>query len=155
MKRYTFRFQRLLELKERVEAGRKNAFVEAMAVLHKERERFAQLQEIRRRYQQVSRIRPATPLNPVLLELNTAYLQRLQQEIDLQQAHLRKVEAIVEDRRQKLLAATKERRVFEILKERGLAAHRSEQRRREQIMLDEVGRQLYVRQENGIGELDA
>ena len=58
---------------------------------------------------------------------------------------MRLADTVVSEKRGDLLAATKERRVFEILRERAAEAHRSEQRRQERIWMDEVGQQIHSR----------
>jgi flagellar FliJ protein len=157
MKGFAFRFQRILDLKESLEEARKIALGEVIAVLNREQELLTRLQQTRRRYQQAGQTLPAARLHPGLLGLHASYLLRLEREIGEQQEHIRRVEAIVADRRQKLMEATRERRVYEILKEKAREAHQREVRRQEQIRLDEVGEQLYVRRENedarvGVGQ---
>lgn len=145
MRRFGFRFQRILEIKERLEESAKIALGEVIAVLNREQDQLAALQQTRRSYRQASQRLPDAQLDSSLLGLNASYLQRLQREAEEQQEHIARVEVIVEDRRQKLLAATKDRRIYEILKERAWEAHHHEQQRQERILLDEAGNQLYVR----------
>lgn len=147
MRRFRFRFQRILEVKERIEEARRIALGEAIAVLNRERDRLEELHQIRRRYRQASAVLPAAPLDPGLLSLNVGYLQRLQREIGEQEERIRQVETVVEERRQRLLAASRDRRTYEILKEKALEAHREEQMRRERMHLDEVGEQLHGRRQ--------
>ena len=145
MRRFSFRFQRILEIKERVEESAKIALGEAIAVLNREQDLLAVLQQTRRSYQQASQRLPAARLDSSLLSLNASYLLRLQREIGEQQEYTARVEAIVEDRRQKLLAATRDRQVYGTLRDRAWETHQHEQKRQERILLDEVGKQLYVR----------
>ena len=152
MKRFRFRFQRVLELKESVEESRKIALGEAVEVLNREQLQLDRLQQTRQLYLEASRGAPAARLDSPLLGLNASYLQRLQREIEEQKGHIGQVEAIVAERRERLLEATKERRVYEILKEKALEAHRKEQQRQERIQLDEVGEQLYARRRSEDGE---
>ncbi|MFA6109446.1 MAG: flagellar export protein FliJ [Candidatus Latescibacterota bacterium] len=147
MRRFRFRFQRILEVKERIEEARRIALGEATAVLNRERDRLEALHQIRRRYRQASAVLTAAPLDPGFLSLNVGYLQRLQREIGEQEERIRQVEVVVEERRQRLLAASRDRRTYEILKEKALEAHREEQLRRERMQLDEVGEQLHARRQ--------
>ena len=148
MKRFRFRFQRLLEIKEKMEERRKAELGEAVAVLNQERDRLAELRRIQQFYRQGSRSLPGTPLDPSLLSLNSSYDQRLRREAQEQLDRIRQIEEEVEKRRQKLVDATKERRVYEILKERAVEAYQHERRRQEQMVLDEIGGQLYIRRED-------
>ena len=88
---------------------------------------------------------PEQRVDPALLGINASYLLRLQREIGEQREHLDRVESVVEDKRGKLLEATRDRRVYEILKERAEEEHRREVVRQERIQLDEIGEQLYIR----------
>lgn len=145
MKRFEFRFQRVLALKETLEEARRAELGAAVAVLNREAEELRRLQEQRRDYRSRSERLPRAVLNPPLLAINTSYLQRLQREIGEQGERLARAQGVVDERRRRLLAATKERRVFEILREKALEAHRREHNRQERIFLDEVGEQLHAR----------
>ena len=154
MKRFNFRFQRILKIKERMEEARKIALGKVIAVLNLEQERLADLEQTRMLYRQGGRELLALQLDPSLLSLNVSYLQRLQREIQEQRVRIQQVEKAVEEKRQELVEATKERRVYEILKERAVEDYRREQKRQERIMLDEVGGQLYMRRESQDSEVN-
>ena len=145
MKRFNFRFQRILEIKERMEETRKIALGKVVAVLNKEQERLADLEQTQMLCRQGGQELLSAQLDPSLLGLNMSYLQRLQREIREQQAQIQQVEKAVEEKRKELMEATKERRVYEILKERAGENYRRELKRQERIMLDEIGGQLYMR----------
>ena len=154
MKRFNFRFQRILKIKERMEEARKIALGKVIAVLNLEQERLADLEQTRMLYRQGGQELLALQLDPSLLSLNVSYLQRLQREIQEQGVRIQQVEKAVEEKRQELMEATKERRVYEILKERAVEDYRREQKRQERIMLDEVGGQLYMRRESQDSEVN-
>ena len=154
MKRFNFRFQRILEIKERMEEARKIALGKVVAVSNLEQERLADLEQTRMLYRQGGRELLALQLDPSLLSLNVSYLQRLQREIQEQRVRIQQVEKAVEEKRQELVEATKERRVYEILKERAVEDYRREQKRQERIMLDEIGGQLYMRRESQDSEVN-
>ena len=154
MKRFNFRFQRILKIKERMEEACKIALGKVIAVLNLEQERLADLEQTRMLYRQGGQELLALQLDPSLLSLNVSYLQRLQREIQEQRMRIQQVEKAVEEKRQELMEATKERRVYEILKERAVEDYRREQKRQERIMLDEVGGQLYMRRESQDSEVN-
>ena len=143
MRHFHFRFQRILELKESVEEGRKAELGEAVALLNQERSYLEALDGTRATYQHLDQ--PAAPCNPELLALNANYVLRLQREILEQLERIEQIQKVVEERRQNLLEATKERRVYEILRERAETTYQRQRRRYEQAQLDEVGEQLYLR----------
>lgn len=147
MRRFSFRFQRLLELKESVEEARRIALGEVVAVLNRERERLLELERTSGYYREASATLPAVRLDAPLLALNDTYLLRLTREIREQEQQIGRVEEVVEEKRQALVAARKERRVYEILKDRAREAHRRERNRQERKVLDEVGQDLYRQRE--------
>ncbi|MEW6756144.1 MAG: flagellar export protein FliJ [Candidatus Latescibacterota bacterium] len=155
MRRFTFRFQRVLELRLSIEEARKAALGEAMASLYREQQVLAELEETRRRYQEAARLPPGTPLYPGLLALGAAYLQRLRREMEEQRGHIARAEQVVEDRRRRLAEARRERRVFEILRDKAWGEHLREEKRRQGRQLDEVGQQLYHRQEAAAARYEA
>jgi flagellar FliJ protein len=148
VKRFTFRFQRILEIKERIEEARRAELGEVTAALNRERQQLLVLQTTRGNYLHMGAPALAQRVDTGLMGIGANYTQRLQREIIEQVQHIEKIEALVENKRQKLLEATRERRVYETLKERAEEAHRREANRRERIQLDEVGEQLYARRGN-------
>ena len=103
------------------------------------------LQETRQRCLQAGRFQPAAPVDPNLLDLQASYLQRLKRECGEKQEQIRQVESVVGEKRKDLMEATKERRVFEILREQREEAYKRDQKRQERRLLDDVGTQLYLR----------
>ena len=149
MKRFNFRFQRILEIKERIEDARRAELGEVMAVLNKETDQLNALRQTLDSYRLAGRSLPSARINTPLLGINASYLLRLEREIGEQLAHIERIQTVVEDKRQNLLEATRERRVYEILKERAEEAHKNEVNRQERIQLDEIGEQLYARRGSG------
>ena len=145
MKRFSFRFQRLLELKQRKEDQRKAELGEVMAIFNREFDQLGDLKKTFGSYRRASHAIPDQRLDTSLMGVNASYLLRLQREIGEQREHLDRIESLVEDKRGKLLEATRERKVYEILKERAEEVHKRESMRQERIQLDEIGEQLYIR----------
>lgn len=143
MRRFNYRFQRIFELKERLEEARKAELGEAVVIQNQEQARLAQLMRTQDVYQHLEQ--KAAPCDPDLLALNANYVLRLQREVLEQLERLETIERAVEERRQNLIKATKERRVYEILRERAETAYKLQRKRYEQNQLDEVGGQLYAR----------
>lgn len=145
MKRFSFRFQRLLELKQRKEDQQKAELGEVMAIFNRERDQLGEFKQSFDAYRRASLALPDQRVDLSLLGINASYLLRLQREMGEQREHLDRIESMVEDKQGKLLEATRERRVYEILKERAEEEHKRETMRQERIQLDEIGEQLYVR----------
>lgn len=153
MRRFQFRFERILDLKESVEDSRRAALGEAVTAAEGVRQQLDSLEQERHRVSRQAPLGPAEFVDVEALRQTTRFDQRLEGEIVSRVEDLRQVETVVEVRRGELLESTRERRVYEILKERAEGAHRKEQRRQERIWLDEVGQQLYLRR--GIGQVAA
>ena len=154
MKRFSFRFQRLLELKQRKEDQQKAELGEVMAIFNQELDQLGGLKQSFDAYRHTSLALPDQCVETSLLGINTSYLLRLQREMGEQREHLDRIESMVEDKQGKLLEATRERRVYEILKERAEEEHKRETMRQERIQLDEIGEQLYVRRGSTDTELN-
>jgi len=146
MRRFQFRFQRVLDVKERLEDVRKAALGEVVGACEAERRELERLQADRQ--VQVATERPAAGrIDPGLMNLLADYSRRLERESGEQGELVRLAEALVEEKRTDLMEATRERRTFEILQERAEAAHRKVARRKERMLLDEVGGQLHLRRQ--------
>ena len=143
MRRFNYRFQRIIELKERLEEARKAELGEAVAILNQEQSRLRQLMHSQETYQNLKQ--PAAPCNLDLLSLNANYVLRLQREILEQLGRIEQVQRVVDERRNNLVEATKEKKVYEVLRERAENEYKLQRKRYEQGQLDEVGGQLYLR----------
>lgn len=151
MRRFQFRFQRVLDVKERLEDARKAALGEVVGACETERRELERLQADHQ--VQVATERPAAGrIEPGLLNLLANYGRRLERESGEQGELVRLAEALVEEKRTDLMEATRERRTFEILQERAEAAHRKAARRKERMLLDEVGGQLHLRRQRAGAE---
>ena len=141
-----FRFQRILELKERVEEARKAALGEAVAAMEEQREQLARLV-------QAKEVQTAAPrasdslVNVSIMAIDANYGQRLEREVSEQEERFKQANVIVDDRRGHLHEASKERRVFEVLRERVAEEYRRDQRRQEQVKLDETGARFHQRRQ--------
>ena len=128
---------------------------EVTAVLNREREQLSALYETQATYRNMSSLPVHQRVDTGLLGVSARYTERLKGEVREQIEHIEKIEAVVENKRQKLLEATRERRVYEVLKERAEEAHRREANRRERMQLDEVGEQLHARRGSDRVEIEA
>ena len=128
---------------------------EVTAALNREREQLSELYETQATYRNMGGLTVHQRVDTGLLGVSARYTERLKGEVREQIEHIEKIEAVVENKRQKLLEATRERRVYEVLKERAEEAHRREANRRERMQLDEVGEQLYARRGTDRVEIEA
>ena len=138
-----------------MEDARRAELGEVTAALNREMEQLSALYGTQATYRNLGSFSSEQRVDAGLLGISARYAERLKGEIYEQIEHIKKIEAVVENKRQKLLEATRERRVYEVLKERAEEAHRREANRRERIQLDEVGEQLYARRGSGRVEIEA
>ncbi len=138
-----------------MEDARRAELGEVTAALNREMEQLSALYGTQATYRNMGSFSGEQRVDAGLLGISARYAERLKGEIYEQIEHIKKIEAVVENKRQKLLEATRERRVYEVLKERAEEAHRREANRRERIQLDEVGEQLYARRGSGRVEIEA
>lgn len=77
----------------------------------------------------------------VEMQLYAAFFARKRDELKCQQERVENLDRVLEDRRQELLHATKEKKAMERLKEKQDAAFRKEQAHKEGLLLDEIATQ--------------
>jgi flagellar FliJ protein len=149
VKKLRFRFQKLLEIEERLEEVRQRALGEALAALAREQEALEGLRRTRQRYRRAAEEQPSQALDLGMLLLNLSYDQRLQRQIRDQDQRREQAAARAEEERRRLVEARRQRRTYEILREKAAAQHRRLQRRGEQRLLDQVGEQGHLRRALG------
>ena len=138
-----------------MENARRAELGEVTAALNREKAQLSALYGTQANYRNMGSLSSDQRVDAGLLGISARYAERLKGEIYEQIEHIKKIEAVVENKRQKLLGATRERRVYEALKERAEEEHRREANRRERIQLDEVGEQLYARRGSGRVKIEA
>ncbi len=147
MRRFEFRFQRVYELKERIEDVRRAALGESVSALEAERQELQRIEGARGDRRDASRGEPGQQLDPGLLALASNFGLRLERESGEQGEQVRLAQTVADEKREDLMAATRDRKTFEILRDRAQAAHRKKAQRQELHTLDEIGGQLHHRKE--------
>lgn len=146
MKKFRFRLQKVMEVKEEVEKQRMLELVEAKKCVSQEKEELERLQ-IRNRecWEKIEERKTEDRINPVEMNLYYCYLRKLGNEIDLQNNRVQDAENEMEKRRRILLDASKERKILEKLKERKYTAYRSEMLKMEQDFFDDIANTKHSR----------
>ena len=146
MRRFHFRFQRVLDVKERLEDVRKAALGQVVGAYESERRELERLHTDRDL--QVATERPAEGrVDPGLMNMLADYGHRLERESGEQGEQVRLAQALVDERREDLMEATRQRRTFEILRERAAEKYRKHAQRKDLALLDEMGGQLHLRRQ--------
>lgn len=136
MRRFEFSLQKVLDYRQRREEQALRAFAEAQAQLAQERavlesllhEREACLRRSQRRHR----------LMMSMLTVEQTYLSALEERIVVQRERVTQAERLLEERRQALLEAQRERKALERLREKQYEQWRQEMLRVEQKALDEL-----------------
>jgi flagellar FliJ protein len=143
VKKFRFRFQTVENVKKREEDLRRERLAEADRTLQEQEALLAGLHQLRDTCQR--RIAEQTSegrLNATEIALSHVYLQKVTGDIQRQQARVEQARREMEARREVLMQAARERKMFENLKARDQSAHRYEESRQEQALMDEIaGRQ--------------
>ena len=135
---FRFRLERVRELRERREDEAKRALAAAMA------DHFRAEEEVRAAEGRIESARAAqldatlAPHGGADLVARQAYLERTETAAELTQNDFQTTEAAVEDRRDALTQAARDRQALERLKERRHAEHAREAARVESVALDEI-----------------
>lgn len=146
MRRFDFRYQPVLQTKARLEDAEKAGLGEAMGAWHRHLQQLEGLLRTRAHHVQATRKLVQAHLEPGLLAMHAGYLERLDDEIAAQRQRLGQAQHVVDERRARLVEARRQRRVYEILRDNAWHQHRREDRRQQQLHLDEAGERLQARQ---------
>ncbi|MFQ5705943.1 MAG: flagellar export protein FliJ [bacterium] len=136
MKRKDFRLQKVLEIQELLEKQQQRD----LAVFKQKLKAFeAELVKIQARKNSLTLNLLDIDQVPVARMLNYYdYLSALSEKIMAQHSTIGELRIEMEQQRQKLLQATKDKKMLETLKERFVAGLRFEQHKNEQILMEEI-----------------
>lgn len=139
MKKFRFRLQKVMEIKEEVEKQRMIDLSEAKQVVDLETTRLNHLNDEQIDCQhRIDEKSSTEKINPGELALYYRFLDQTRMRIEAQEDRLQAAHLEMERRRQILLEASKEKKVLEKLKEKKQAAYMIELNHKEQDMINEV-----------------
>ena len=140
-----FKLEAVLNHRRHYEDVVHKRYAEAVQLLRKQQDHLAEMEMKHREYRQILRHKLSRGDTAAEILMYTRYLDRLDNEILMQQkvvrAHLKEKEA----QRRSLMAAVKDRKVIEKLKEHHQNQLEIEERGREQKLLNEVAITRYQR----------
>jgi len=147
-----FRLAKVLDARRTVESRRKQDLAAAERVLGRERAVLERLQD-KMAVHRAQALQPPEGRLDVRREVTLrAILQQLAEEARRQSNVVAQCRQRVEESRTALVKAARDRKVLENLEERAQEAERREANAREQVEMDEIARQTFVRgSENGLG----
>ena len=145
MKRFSFRLQTLLTMKERREkelarnvAEKNNEIIRTVKSLQEGRDRLAEFQEEEKRQRTAA-------LSAVLLRLSVVHRHALQRDIEDKGRRIAGLKQELQAAIESLTNAKKETRALEILRDNKLAQWKRDYAREEQEFTDDVSQKGYIR----------
>ena len=146
MKKFRFRLQKVMEFKEEVEKQRKQELGKARKRVLDEEKVLDGLQARDHDCRlQIADKCNAETIDPREIDNYYRYLKQLKVQMEMQGHRIDEAKKIMEDKRQDLLAATKERKILEKLKERKYNDFMIDLARREQFVLDDLAGTAFAR----------
>jgi flagellar FliJ protein len=136
MRRFVFSLQKVLEYRQRLEEQAIRAFAEAQAQLMHEQAVLHKL--LIEREECLRRSHRRQHLSVELLAVEQTYLSALEERIEQQRQRVAEAEKVLEEKRQALIGAQRERKTLERLREKQYEEWRQEWLRTEQKALDEL-----------------
>ncbi len=138
MKRFQFKLEPLLEYRKRLEDIVNKEFHEATMRLDEEERKLLDLKETYNRYsEEIDRLKEEGTTGDEI-NLHYSYLSHVKDYIKEQENIIRRFKEELEDKRKRLIEATRNRKVVEIMKERSLKSYMTIARRLEQKQMDEI-----------------
>lgn len=138
---YKFKLQRLLDLREKEEDGKKIVFMEALREKNRVEEELKSLEDSFKRYSTVNNNMSITER-----KIQHHYLNLLNSTIDITQEKLKTDEERVKLTRKELVTAQVNKKIVGILKDKDQAAFIKEENRIEQIQNDEFALYGFIRE---------
>lgn len=143
MKRFSFKLQRLLNIKNSLEELRKNEFRTANQKLVEEINNENRIDKTIKSYQKMFGDLTKKKISPIYLYNHSLYQSFLITDLERQRDEVKKCRDELEKQREKLNQAIKERKTFERLKDKKFEDYKFEFEKEEQKELDESTSQLF------------
>ncbi len=144
MKKFRYRFEKVLTFRQHQE---KQKQVELAGVLSAEQKQLRHIDSIHwdREHQKKAEVKLLIgKLDPSKLNIFSRYYIKLKQMEMVGTAMLKEVRKEVDKKRQVLLEAAKQRKIYEKLKENQLDKYMAEMNRRIQMENDDIGQNIYL-----------
>jgi len=138
MAKFVFSLAAILSIKEKMEELKKNELAKAIMALEAEKARLVQLENTRADCIESFRASIDTGVKPLDLKQHNHYLDKLKLWIKAQKVAISIAEAFVEEKRQELVEAMRERKALDKLKENDYNEYLIEEKKAEQKSIDEI-----------------
>jgi flagellar FliJ protein len=138
MKKFKYRLETMLKLKEHAERERQKDHARAMGDVHRQKEKLAEIGSARERAVDYQRQQVQKHLSIVTMLSCSRYLLRLKGETMLGREALTGLERTAEKKRQRLVEAARQRRIYERLREKQKERYYEEIEHTETVQLNEI-----------------
>lgn len=135
---FRFNLQQILNFRRQNEESKEFELAQANRVLQQEEDRLAFFTDRRDLYQQELLDRQKEGVSPAELALYTAYMAFLKEKIEWQMEAVATARKQVEEKKEELLAARKDRKILDRLRSKKYEAYLADSRKDEMKHLDEV-----------------
>lgn len=135
---FTFRLDPVLDLRRRREEVLQGEYAQAIRALAAQQERAVAAEEALAEATGTLRAASAGPVQLLELRALNDEIVRLRRILAHEREMVSRMEDVAEERRQELVQAARDREALDTLRRRAESAHRAEENRREQGVLDEL-----------------
>lgn len=135
---FRFKYQKLLEIKEKHEEVARGKLNEAQIKLKEQEAQFEKLQKYKNNIEGDLSSRIEKGIDVGFLQKNTLFLQRLKSDVKTQKKVIEKCSQEVSDSRIELIKASKETKTFEKLKEKEIEEFHYNEKKEEESFVDQL-----------------
>jgi len=147
-KKFRFRFEPMLKVRKHIEKERQKDHAEALGAVNLQKQQLSTIDQERIGTMEHLRQQQRGPLSLAEMLICSRYLLRLKRERVTGSELLFGLEKKAEDKRQELVQAAKERKIYELLKEKQGLRHRQEVDKAELKEIDDVATDNFRRKSN-------
>lgn len=142
---YKFSLEPVLRHRKLLEEDLQKDFAVLKRQLLDERERLSNFEQVRDRFSGELQKKQVKSISVSDILLYTDYLQQVSKEIEKQSEKILEAEKSVDQKREELVGAMKNRKMIDRLREKGLKAHVQELSKKEQVLMNEAAINIFNR----------
>jgi flagellar FliJ protein len=143
--KYRYPLQKILDLKEKEKEMLQVSLSSSLNKLEKEKENYQRLQENINSLEHDWAMNQQRILSIADWAEWYSYKQLMEKKLNEKAIHLQRVEQEVERKREQVLEKAREVKIYQILKARDYTRYLATENRKEQIVLDEISANSYIR----------
>jgi len=140
---YKFSLEPVLKYRKLLEEDLQKDFAVLKRQLLDERERLSNFEQVRDRFSEELQQKQMKSINVSDILLYTDFLQEVSKEIEKQSKKILEAEKSVDQKREDLVGAMKNRKIIDRLREKGLKDHVQEMSKKEQDLMNEAAINIF------------